>query len=110
MKTKFKKITLPVFVGMASFYISAFFLLGVITGYIFMRFFTGKIKSIEFSLGSYEIHLHHWFYSSLALAILFISGVYQLFPIFLLGFGGGVVFEGIYRYNDWYKILSRKQN
>ena len=109
MKTKFKKITPPVLIGIISFYISGLFLLGIIAGYVVMQYFSGKVKSIRFSVGNYRIHLHHWLYSALFLATIFISGVYDLLPVFVLGIWSGFIFQGIYCYNDWHKILTKKQ-
>lgn len=65
----------------------------------------GVVKSIVIPLGKYELHLHHWFVS-LGIGILGIMrGVYVLSPEIFYGFLGGLVFQGIYCYHDWYKIV-----
>jgi len=109
MQTKFKKITLPIFTGVISLYISVLFCFGIIAGYIFMKYFSGRIKSVEFSFGNYKLHLHHWLYSSLVLVIMFITDIHSFFPVFVLGFGGGFVLQGIYCYGDWHKILKKRK-
>ncbi len=110
MESKFKKITLPILAGTASLYVSILFFLGAIIGYILTECISKRIKSIRFSLGSYKIHLHHWFLLWCSFMIVFISGIHYLFPVFLLGMGGGVVFQGIYCYEDWHKIVSKKRS
>ena len=108
-KIKLRKITLPLFAAIIFFYISTLFLLGAIVGYIFIQYSAEKIKKpIQISFGNYKIHLHHWIYVGLSLIVILISGVNQFLPIFILGFGGGMVFQGIYCYNDWYKIIYKK--
>jgi len=106
---KFKKISLPVVVGVISFYFSLLFCFGVILGYVLTKYLSCKVKSIKFSLKSYQVHLHHWLCASFALVILFLSGLYQMFSPFLLGTAAGVVFEGIYRYDDWHRVLIKKK-
>ncbi len=108
MQTKFKKITLPIFTGVISLYVSVLFCFGIIVGYVFAKYLSVRVKSVEFSFSNYKIHLHHWLLSSLALAAILITGIHNFFPVFALGFGGGFVFQGIYCYGDWYKILKKK--
>jgi len=109
MQTKLKKITLPILTGIISLYISVLFCFGIIIGYVLMKYLSSKVKSIEFSLGNYKIHLHHWLYSSLVLTAMLITDIYSFLPALILGVGGGFVFQGIYSYDDWYKILKRKR-
>ncbi len=68
-------------------------------------------KNISFSLKcklccSLKIHLHHWFY---LLIIVTWSIYYQKYEnhIPFIGFGG--IVQGIYCYDDWYVLLSRKK-
>lgn len=88
-----------------------------VTGYFLAEFFAGnenkgmppKVKSIIFNVGSYRVHLHHWLWGSLALA----SNLYYNFlpiPQLSYGFLGGLIFQGIYAYSDWHKILIRIKN
>ncbi len=67
----------------------------------------GRVKSIIISWRRYELHLHHWFLSSLAGAIIAVEGSSLVIPELLYGFIGGLVFQGIYCYSDWYRIVKR---
>ena len=107
---------LPAFFALASLYVSLMFALGGMLGFVFGKYVAGKepgqpgkIGSLRFSVGRYIIHLHHWFYVSLGLVIIFVSGVVYFFPIFLLGFVSGFAFQGIYCYNDWYRFVLKKK-
>jgi hypothetical protein len=69
----------------------------------------GIIKSIIIPLGKYELHLHHWFVG-LGIGILgIVRDVYVLSPEIFYGFLGGLVFQGIFCYNDWYKIVKLRR-
>ncbi len=67
----------------------------------------GKIKSIIIPVGKYKIHLHHWLISLWAGILGGIKGFYLLSPEFFFGFLGGLIFQGIYCYGDWYQIIKR---
>lgn len=88
---------------------SILFFCGAIIGYLAVNYLAKKLKSIRFSFGGYIIHLHHWFFASVALLIIFFTGLYNSLSVLFLGLGGGIIFEGIYCYNDWHKIISKKQ-
>jgi hypothetical protein len=84
-------------------------------GFIISKFLGGKksgipgrLGSLKFNLHKYEIHLHHWFLSSLAGAAGAVTGYFLLAPDLFYGFLGGVLFQGIYCYNDWHRIVKRK--
>ena len=85
-------------------------------GYIIAKFLgaradgkKGIIKSIIIPLGKYELHLHHWFFG-VGIGIFGITrGGYVLSPEIFYGFLGGLVFQGIYCYNDWYKIVRTRR-
>lgn len=93
--------------------LQAFF--GAVLGYFLAKFVAGrdtgspgKIKSLSFNIGSYRVHLHHWLFGSMVL----IPAVYYNFlPFYQLSFGllGGIIFQGIYSYSDWHKILMRRR-
>jgi hypothetical protein len=86
---------------------------GVIFGYLAAKIFSGeksgcqgKIKSLTFRLGSWKIHLHHWLWG-LGILIVAIFHSFLPFPQFSFGFLGGIIFQGIYCYPDWHKILRK---
>jgi len=83
--------------------------LGTLLGYFSFKFLTGKVPSFAFNIGNYRLHLHHWLYS---LAIL-IPGLYYNFlpfPQLSFGFLAGAVFQGIYCYRDWYRVIIKRKN
>ena len=65
----------------------------------------GKLRSLFIPLGNYKFHLHHWFVASWIMVIALFQNTYSLPPDLFYGFFGGLVFQGIYCYRDWYKIL-----
>ena len=65
----------------------------------------GRLRSFFIPLGKRKIHLHHWFISSWIIAFALFKGVFLISPEVFCGFLGGLVFQGIYYYTDWYKIL-----
>ena len=65
----------------------------------------GRLRSFFIPLGKRKIHLHHWFISSWIMIFALLKGAFIISPEIFLGFLGGLVFQGIYYYTDWYKIL-----
>lgn len=65
----------------------------------------GRLRSFFVPLGKHKIHLHHWLVSSGVMTFALFKGIYLLSPDLFYGFLGGLAFQGIYYYNDWYKIL-----
>ena len=65
----------------------------------------GRLRSFFIPLGKRKIHLHHWLISSWIMVFALLKGVFLVSPEVFLGFLGGLVFQGIYYYTDWYKIL-----
>jgi len=108
MTTKFKKVTMPIFAGFVSIQTSVFFCFGMITGYFIAKNLSGKISSIQIPIGRYKIHVHHWMLALLGLITVAFTDTYRFFPPFALGFGGGFLFQGIYCYTDWHRILKKK--
>lgn len=69
----------------------------------------GRLKSIIIPLGKYKLHLHHWFICLGAGTLVMIKDIYFLSPEMCYGFLGGLVFQGIYCYTDWYKIVKPRR-
>lgn len=91
---------------------------GVLLGYIAGKFLAAKetgernrwdIKSLVFSVGSWKVHLHHWFYGLGILVSIVSFNFSPPFPQFSAGLLGGFIIQGITSYSDWYKILRRKR-
>src|SRR3989344_5899958 len=109
MITKLKKVTLPIVVGFVSLEISISFCLGLIAGYLIANYFGDKVGSFEIPISRrYKIHLHHWILAFLVLAVVFLTNTHDFFPAFVWGLGGGLLFQGIYCYSDWYRILKKR--
>jgi len=68
----------------------------------------GRVKSIIIPLGKWKLHLHHWLCSLGLIGISSASGIYFLNPNVTYGLLGGLAFQGIYSYTDWYKIVKSR--
>lgn len=91
--------------------------IGALFGYVFTRYLAGRktgekslFKSLAFNLGDWRVHLHHWFVGAGIVLASILFDFYLPFPKFSYGLFGGMIFQGIVDYGDWYKILSRKKN
>lgn len=69
----------------------------------------GRMRSFFIPLRTHKIHLHHWLLASLVIGL--VTGITLIYSIdflssdLLYGFFGGIIFQGIYCYGDWYKVL-----
>jgi hypothetical protein len=68
----------------------------------------GIVRSIIIPWRSYQLHLHHWFLALIVGGVFMVKGFYILTPEVSYGFLSAVVFQGIYCYKDWYRIIKRK--
>ena len=68
----------------------------------------GKVRSIIIPFRRWGIHLHHWLYSLCLIGFSSATGIHFLTPTITYGLLGGLVFQGIYYYNDWHVILNRR--
>ena len=91
------------------------FYLGCVLGFAACKYFggdaagvQGRIKSIIIPLQSYEVHLHHWLLSSIAVLTSAIHGFSILAPGLFYGILGGLVLQGIYCYEDWHRVVRRR--
>ena len=113
-KTKTKKI-LPAVVLATSFYYSHLLALGIIIGYIGCKLFykkfveTGKVDLIFIDCGKWKIHFHHWIMGAVFLAIVWIIDWFYL-PSFFAGTVLGIMAHDIYDFNDWHKIILKKDD
>ena len=65
----------------------------------------GRLRSFFIPLGKRKIHLHHWLISSWIMVFALLKGAFLVSPEVFIVFLSGLVFQGIYYYTDWYKIL-----
>jgi uncharacterized membrane protein len=71
----------------------------------------GRVRSIRITLGMYRLHLHHWLICSAVIVIALVRSFYLFFPPeMFLSFMSGVVFQGIYCYSDWRRIIHRRHS
>lgn len=112
-QTKVRKY-LPAFVVVASTYYSFLLAVGLALGYFGSKFFydffveRGNVNHIYIDCGKYKIHLHHWILGSLLLLLVWVIDYFYL-PRFFLGVVAGVIAHDIYDFNDWHKILIKKE-
>ncbi len=91
------------------------FFLSLLVGFLATKYMAaesvgerGKIRSIVIPFIRWRIHLHHWLYSLWLIGLSSATGMYFLTPTITYGLLGGVAFQGIYSYSDWYIILISK--
>ena len=88
---------------------------GYFIGYLFGGPRTGVqglVDSVILSLGTWQLHLHHWLLSLLFLLFLFffIRKKFRLPALvftFFFGFFTGLLAQGIIMYDDWHQILFK---
>jgi hypothetical protein len=69
----------------------------------------GIARSIIIPWRNYRLHLHHWLLALIIGGVLALKGL--CFPTPEIFYGGlsAVVFQGIYCYEDWHRIIKRKK-
>jgi len=88
------------------------FFVGWLLGFLLSKYMAGKtsgkpgrIKSIVIPFGKNKIHFHHWLISSGIIILSLIINVRFLASAISYGVLSGSVFQGIYYYSDWHRIL-----
>lgn len=101
----------------AGIFLGYLFYLGCAVGFAACKFcggetagVQGRIKSIVIPLQSYELHLHHWLLSAVAVVTSAIQGFSLLAPGLFYGVLGGLVLQGIYCYEDWHRVVRRRMD
>ncbi len=69
----------------------------------------GIIRSIIIPCRNYQFHLHHWFIAVIIGSVCAVKGIYILAPQISYGFLSAIIFQGIYCYEDWHRIIKRKR-
>ena len=69
----------------------------------------GIVRSIIIPWRTYELHLHHWFLALIMGGVFAVKGFCVLTPEVFYGALSAIVFQGIYCYEDWYRIIKRKR-
>ena len=114
MKRKLVCILLVLAIGII---IGFIFFVGWLLGFVLTKCIAGKtsgkqgrIRSIVIPFGRHEVHLHHWLISSGIIILILIIDVQFLASAISYGVLGGLVFQGIYCYSDWHKILITRRH
>ena len=68
----------------------------------------GIVRSIVLPWRSYRIHLHHWFLALILGGVFAINGFYILPPEVFYASVSAIVFQGIFCYGDWYRIIAKR--
>ena len=69
----------------------------------------GIVRSIIISpWRNYQLHLHHWFLALIVGGVFAVNGFYILTPEAFYGALSAIVFQGIYCYKDWYRVMKRR--
>jgi hypothetical protein len=110
-----KKITLisliAVFIFLGIFSYKTWFVAFVATKYLSGRTDgkQGIVRSIIIPCWrNYQLHLHHWFLALIVGGVFVVKGFCILTPEVFYGALSAIVFQGIYCYEDWYRIIKRK--
>ena len=69
---------------------------------------SGRVRSLVVSWSRYRLHLHHWLLSVLISLACALKGFYLITPEIFYGFLGGLIFQGLYYYDDWHRIITRR--
>jgi hypothetical protein len=101
-------IAVPIFLGIFScqIWFAAFFATKFLAGRRDGQ--QGIVRSLTISWRSYQIHLHHWLLALIVAGILAAKGCYIVPPQTFYGVASAVVFQGIYCYKDWHRIIRRR--
>ena len=101
----------------ASIILGYHFLVSWLLGFVLTRYMAGetsgkqgRIKSIVIPFGRHEIHLHHWLIASGIIILNLIIDARFLDSTISYGLLSGLVFQGIYCYSDWHKILITRRH
>jgi hypothetical protein len=68
----------------------------------------GIVRSVIISWRNYQLHLHHWFLALIVGGVFMVKGFCVLTPEVSYGFLSAIIFQGIYCYKDWYRIIKRR--
>jgi len=101
-------IAVPIFLGIFSFetWVAAFLATKYLSGRTDGE--QGIARSLIIPWRNHQIHLHHWLAALIVGGILAARDFYILTPGAFYGVVSAVVFQGIYCYKDWYRIIRRR--
>ena len=70
----------------------------------------GRIRSIVIPVGKFRLHLHHWLLGALMMCVGVAKSIFIYIPeeVFY-GMLSGFVWQGVYCYGDWYRIIYKSR-
>jgi len=68
----------------------------------------GIVRSVIIPWRNYQLHLHHWFLALIIGGVFAVKSFYILAPEISYGILSAIIFQGIYYYEDWHRIIKRK--
>ena len=68
----------------------------------------GIVRSIVIPWRNYRLHIHHWLLALIVGGVFAVAGFCVLTPEIFYGGLSAIVFQGIYCYEDWYRIIKRR--
>lgn len=68
----------------------------------------GIVRSIIIPWRNYQLHLHHWLLALIIGGVFLVRGFYVLTPEVCYGSLSAIIFQGIYCYEDWHRIIKRE--
>lgn len=85
-------------------------------GFVLTKYLSGRkdgkqgiVRSITVPWRNYRLNMHHWFICLIVGGICAVKGFYIVAPEVFYGFLSAVIFQGIYCYGDWYRIVMRSR-
>lgn len=102
--------TIAVFIFLGIFCYKTWFICFAVTKYLSGRTegTQGIVRSIIIPWRSYQLHIHHWLLALIVGGVFLIRGFYIVTPEVFYGSLSAVIFQGIYCYQDWFRIIKRK--
>ena len=111
-----KKLVASLPIVVAGITLGYLFLLSLLFGFLAGKYLAGKsagergrLRSVVIPFRRWGLHLHHWLYSLGLIGLSSITGMHFLTPAITYGLLGGLLFQGIYCYNDWYVVLISRR-
>jgi hypothetical protein len=101
-------IAVPIFLGILSCetWFAAFLATNCLSGRADGK--QGIVRSLIIPWRNHQLHLHHWLLALIVGGISAARGFYILTPEVFYGVVSAVVFQGVYCYKDWYRIIRRR--
>ena len=108
-----RKFSISLITIIATVLLGYIFILGLGIGFATCKYLAskseeehGKVPSVILPFYRWRFHFHHWLCSLLVIGLSILTGIYLITPIITYGLLGGLIFQGIFCYSDWNKIVK----